>query len=58
MIRTTRAAAMKRLVSYLISVARIGVQLTFETIVGAIIFTLTIAIAAVILCFILKNAFE
>lgn len=49
---------MKRLVSYLISVARIGVQLTFETIVGAIIFTLTIAIAAVILCFILKNAFE
>lgn len=49
---------MKRLACYLADILKFSVQVTLEVAVGAIVFTLTIAIAAVLLYFILLNAIE
>lgn len=49
---------MRSLVRYLMEMLVVTFQGAFIVTIGVIVFTITIAISAALLCFILKNAFE
>lgn len=49
---------MKRLAFYFADVLKFSIQLSFEFAIGAIVFTLTLALAAALLCFILSNVLK